>query len=109
MKEDPQVAAFLRPFYEMSVLIKGSSYRTVCNVLPLFNELLQYLSLRKENGAHGIETGEGVSFAKKDIRKDYERTSELDLVATALDPRLKTIYIERNIYEAGLRYEAERA
>ncbi len=71
-------------------------------VLPLYNKLLAHLKRWSTEETHSIESRQGAEAATLKIKKYYTRLTEVYLVSTVLDCRLKVGY-----FEDSLRWETD--
>jgi len=97
-----EAVQFLKPFATTTKFIEGFKYPTLSLVLPLYNKLLAHLKRWSTEETHSIESRQGAEAATLKIKKYYTRLTEVYLVSTVLDCRLKVGY-----FEDSLRWETD--
>ncbi len=91
---------FLKPFYELTKLLSGQKYSSICFVIPLLYHLLSHIDSVTEN-----ESLMNCSQLIKNKLKDYEirLKNNCSYFAVILDPRLNFQHLrnllDKNDYE----------
>lgn len=93
--------SLLEPFATVTKHVEGFKIPTLSCVIPLFNKLLDFLEdwSTSETRSSSSKTAANASIDK--LTKYYDKTTDVYLVSTVLDPRLKLHYFIKNGWEEG--------
>ncbi len=97
-----EAVELLKPFETATRLVEGFKHPTLSLVLPLFNKLLSQLDSCQKDVNRSEEARIGASAAREKLKKYYKRLTDVYLVATVLDCRLKLAYFKDRLkWEQG--------
>ena len=106
-KEDWKILRVIRDFLQIfkDVTKEIEGYKqdpTVALSVPLYNLLLEDLEDWSTDSRKSTEMQQGAKRALSKIEKYYDKCTDVFLVATALDPRMKLDYFrQRNLFGFG--------
>ena len=87
---------FLDPFKAVSTAMGGFKYPTIGLTVPLYNLLLEHTESWANDTKKSAEMRQSATRAKEKIEKYYEKCTDVYLVATVLDPRMKIEYFRKS-------------
>ena len=88
------IESFLKNFKEITVMISSSSYPTLSTVIPLYNFLLDHTENFIINNDRGSFIYKAATKCHDKLLEYYNKTNDICIVVTILDPRLKMEYYE---------------
>lgn len=100
-KKIEECLKFLEPFATITKHVEGFKHPTLSCVIPLYNKLLNFLEDWANDSSHSSTSKSAAFAAISKLTKYYDKTTEVYLVSTVLDPRLKLNYFIKNGWEDG--------
>ena len=88
------IESFLKNFKEITVMISSSSYPTLSTVIPLYNFLLDHTENFIINNDRSSFIYKAATKCHDKLLEYYNKTNDICIVVTILDPRLKMEYYE---------------
>jgi len=95
------VIDFLQPFAVITKFVEGLKYPTLSCVIPLYNSLMDKLEDWMVDEKKPAQMKKAAKLALEKIMKYYEKVTDVSIVATIMDPRLKLRYFILNGWSQG--------
>ena len=86
---------FLVPFDVLTKFVDRCKYPTLSNVVPLYNQIVDTIAVWSRDETQSIEIRHAAVIALDKLIKYYDKTSDIYLIATVMDPRLKINIFQR--------------
>lgn len=99
--------SLLEPFATVTKHVEGFKIPTLSCVIPLFNKLLDFLEdwSTSETRSSSSKTAANASIDK--LTKYYDKTTDVYLVSTVLDPRLKLTILSKMVGKKEIPHTVE--
>ncbi len=96
-----EIGQFLAPFAFTTEHIEAFKYPTLSAVVPIYNKLMDTVEDWAKDPNRLQITRRAAETAAAKLLLYYEKTTQVYILATVMDPRLKIAYFKNNGWETG--------